>query len=137
MSRFGFLLGALLVAPFLTSCDPGGYLTLQVHNKTDQTVRVTVPRVYMYQNQVTPVEAREPAVEKEVTMIDVRLEPGEAKEAKGGIAAGDRVGPARAYIGDRLVFCEEYHGNTPYLSGETWRVEVVEGPLSCGTPTSQ
>ncbi len=124
----------LAVTTFLMACDAGGYLILRVRNNTNQTVRVTVPEVYSYQNQLTPVDAREPAFDKEKTVIDVTLKSGEAKEVKGIIPFGSWVGPVRGYVGEQLVFCEKYDGPVPRHSDETWSVEVVEGHLYCGPP---
>lgn len=124
--RFGIagclLVTAMLATLLVTACDPGTEITIQLHNKTDRTIQVTIPEMYAM-TKGPPQEGRG---------VDVTIAPGKIGEVRVALGLGSYAEVVRAYADGNLIFCDRYlFGSQRHQTG-TYSVEIVEGHISPG-----
>ncbi len=129
--RFGLLAVSLICLAVLTACDPGTELRLQIRNRTPHPVRVVLMEI------VPRTAANLPALTR--TGIDASLDPDETRGEKIALGFGSYAGAVRAYVDDRLVFCQQYSfprdpEANPFWGGyhSCYSVETVENHIACG-----
>ncbi len=116
---------SMAVALVVTSCDSGSRLSLQLRNKSDRSVRAVVLAV---------IPTSPP---KETQGIDVVLGPGQTREADLTLGLGWYAETVRGYVGDRLVFCQDYDFSPIPRASARYSVEIVEGHISPGCQDTQ
>lgn len=126
MSRL-WVVGCLLVVAMLptllmSACDPGTEITVQIHNRTDHTVRVTIPVMH----QMTQGPPREGSA------VEVVIAPGKIGEARVPLGLGSHAEIVRAHADGTLIFCERYLFGSQRLQRGTYSVEIVDGHIAPG-----